>query len=161
MVVNPGVILGAGIWHYGTGSLFKKAHNGLKYYTSGTIGLITAEDVTALMIALMKSNIINERYVLVAENWTYKAFLQTLAESVNTKKPEKLAKPWLLFLGWKLDWLKHKLTGKRRQLTKHIAISLATEKNYRSEKIKSALNHNFKDVNTAIHAIGALYLKQD
>ena len=70
VVVNPGVILGAGIWHYGTGSLFKKAHNGLKYYTSGTIGLITAEDVTVLMIALMKSNIINERYVLVAENWT-------------------------------------------------------------------------------------------
>lgn len=161
VVVNPGIILGAGIWNYGTGSLFKKAHKGLKYYTSGTVGLITVEDVTTLMIALMKSAIINERFVLVAENWTYKAFLQTLAESVNTKKPEKLAKSWLLFLGWKLDWLKHKLTGKRRQLTKHIAISLATEKNYSSEKIKTALNYNFKDVKTAIREIGALYLKQD
>lgn len=160
VIVNPGVILGAGIWHFGTGSLFKKAHKGLKYYTSGTIGLIGVDDVTSIMIALMKSDIVNDNFVLVSENWTYKQFLQTLALSVNAKKPEKLASAFILNLGWKLDWLVHKLTGKRRKLTKHIAMSLDSETYYSSEKLKATLNYNFKPIEETIFEIGALYLKR-
>ena len=159
VVVNPGVILGAGIWHYGTGSLFKKASKGLKYYTAGTVGLVAIEDVISIMMKLMESTIINKRFVLVAENWTYKDFLQALAKSVGAKTPKKLAKSNLLSIGWRLDWLKHKLTGKRRQLTKHIAKSLKTKKHYNSDKIKTALNYKFKTVNETIDAIGKHYLK--
>lgn len=159
VVVNPGVILGAGIWHYGTGSLFKKAKNGLKYYTSGTVGLVSVDDVVTIMINLMDSNIINQRFILVAENWTYKNFLQALAKAVKTNPPNKLASRKLLNIGWKLDWLKHKLTGKRRQLTKHIAKSLATKTHYSSDKIKTALNYKFKAVDDTISAIGKHYRK--
>lgn len=159
VIVNPGVILGAGIWQYGSGSLFKKAHEGLKYYPAGTIGLIAIEDVTSIMIALLKSNIVNERYILVAENWTYKQFLQTLAKSANSKEPQKMASNNFLQFAWRLDWLKHKIIGKRRQLTKQIAHSLSTETNYNSNKIKTALNYSFKDVNKSITEVGYLYLK--
>ncbi|MFG6687207.1 NAD-dependent epimerase/dehydratase family protein [Mariniflexile sp. HNIBRBA6329] len=161
VIVNPGVILGAGIWKFGTGSLFKKAHKGFKYYTSGTLGLIDVDDVTSIMIALMKSDISNENFVLIAENWTYKQFLQGLAESVQTNPPKKLASPFLLSLGWKLDWLNHKLTGKRRQLTKHLTTSLSSETYYSSEKVKDALNYKFKDIRKTILEIGDSYLKQD
>lgn len=160
VIVNPGVILGAGIWHFGTGSLFKKAHKGFKYYTSGTIGLIAVNDVVSIMTRLMKNDITNERFVLVAENWTYKQFLQTLAQSVQTSPPKKLASALLLNIGWKLDWLKHKLTGKRRQLTKHLSGSLMSETNYSSDKLKTALNYNFKDMKETIFEIGDSYLKQ-
>ncbi|WP_298494205.1 NAD-dependent epimerase/dehydratase family protein [uncultured Algibacter sp.] len=159
VVVNPGVILGAGIWHYGTGSLFKKAKNGLKYYTSGTVGLVSVDDVVTIMMQLMDSNIINQRFILVAENWTYKDFLQALAKAVKTNPPNKLASSKLLNIGWKLDWLKHKLTGKRRQLTKHIAKSLATKTHYSSDKIKTALNYKFKAVDDTISSIGKHYQK--
>ena len=159
VVVNPGVILGAGIWRYGTGSLFKKVHKGLKYYTSGTVGLIAVEDVVNIMIALVHSQIKNERFVLVAENWSYKDFLEAVAESVSVKPPKKLANKRLLRLAWKLDWLKHKLTGKRRQLTKHIAKSLITETHYSSKNIKIALNYKFTAIGKAISSIGKQYLK--
>lgn len=161
VIVNPGVILGAGIWRFGTGSLFKKAKKGFKYYTSGTVGLVAVDDVTSIMIALMKSDITNENYVLVAENWTYKQFLQTLAQAVNAKKPEKLAGSTLLNFAWKLDWLKHQLTGKRRQLTKHIAKSLATETFYSSKKLNDTMPYHFKPIEATIYEIGDLYLKQD
>jgi len=161
VIVNPGVILGAGIWKFGTGNLFKKAHKGLKYYTSGTIGLVAVEDVVTIMTDLMKGVIVNERFVLVAENWTYKQFLQTLALAVNAKKPEKMASLFLLSIAWKFDWLRHKLFGKRRQLTKNLATSLTTETYYDSEKLKSALNYTFKDINDTIYKIGDFYLKQD
>ena len=161
VIVNPGVILGAGIWKFGTGNLFKRADKGLKYYTSGTVGLIAVEDVVTIMIALMKSALVNERFVLVAENWTYKQFLQALALAVKAKKPEKMASPFLLSFAWKFDWLRHKLTGKRRQLTKNLAASLTTETHYSSEKIKSALNYTFADINDTIYKIGDCYRKQD
>ncbi|MCR8666910.1 NAD-dependent epimerase/dehydratase family protein [Aestuariibaculum sp. M13] len=160
VIVNPGVILGAGIWKYGTGHLFKRALNGLKYYTSGTIGLVDVKDVIEIMTQLMKSDISNERFVLVAETWSYKNFLQALATSVDGKIPEKLASKSLLSMAWRLDWLKHVLTGKRRQLTKHLTTTLSSNKEYSSSKIKTALNFKFKAVNTTITEVGYLFLKE-
>ncbi|CAH8284742.1 nucleoside-diphosphate-sugar epimerase [Mariniflexile fucanivorans] len=161
VIVNPGVILGAGIWRFGSGSLFKKAHEGFKYYTAGTVALIAVSDVVTIMTNLMKSTITSERFVLVAKNWTYKRFLQTLAQSVNATPPRKLAGAFLLSIAWKLDWLRHQLTGKRRQLTKHLTSSLMSETDYSSEKLKVALNYNFKPIEETILEIGANYLKQD
>jgi nucleoside-diphosphate-sugar epimerase len=161
VMVNPGVILGAGIWRYGSGSLFKKAHKGLTYYTSGSIGLVDVADVVAIMIALTKSSITNERFILVAENWSYKDFLQAMAKAVNAKPPVKLASIVLLQIGWRLDWLKHKLFRSRRQLTKHLAVSLCNQKTFSNAKIKSQLPYNFKPVSKSITEIGELYLKQN
>ena len=160
IIVNPGVILGAGIWRYGSGSLFKKAHNGLKYYTSGSIGLVDVEDVVFAMIALTKSDVSNERFILIAENWTFKDFLQAMAISVHASPPNKIAPQWLLQIAWRLDWLTHKLTRKRRRLTKHLVMSLSSKKTYNTTKIKSYLNFEFKKINECITEIGQLYLKQ-
>lgn len=160
VIVNPGVILGAGIWRYGTGSLFKKAHKGINYYTAGTVGLVDVKDVVSVMIALLKSDIKNERFILVTENWSYKQFLQAMAKSVNAKLPKKEAAHWMLQLAWKLDWLKHKLTGKRRRLTKQLVTSLHTETNYSNAKIKTALDFEFTPINESIVTVGNLYLKQ-
>lgn len=161
VIVNPGVILGAGIWHFGTGNLFKRTKKGLKYYTAGTVALVDVSDVVNAMILLLNSSIKNERFVLVAENWTYKQFLQALAKSVNATPPKKIASSFLLNIAWKLDWLKHKLTGKRRQLTKHLSKSLRSETYYSSEKFKAAFSYNFKAVETTISAIGTTFLKQN
>lgn len=160
VIVNPGVILGAGIWRYGSGNLFKKARKGIAYYTSGSIGLIDVKDVVSIMIALVKSHVKNERFILVAENWTYKNFIQHMAKSVGAKPPKKLAKSWLLGIAWRLDWLTHKVMGNRRQLTKHIATSLSASKNYSSKKIKDTLDYDFIPINESITTIGCLYQKQ-
>lgn len=160
VIVNPGVILGAGIWRYGSGSIFKKVHKGLKYYTSGSVGLVSVTDVVDIMIQLLKSDIKNERYILVAENLSYKSFLQTIAKALNVKPPSTLAQPWLLQIGWRLDWLKRKLTGKRRSLTKHLAQSLDTQKNYSNAKITETLTYEFEPIREVISKTGNLYLKQ-
>jgi len=160
VIVNPGVILGAGIWRYGSAGLFKKAYKGIKYYTSGSIGLVDVQDVVSVMILLTKSSIKNERFILIAENWKYKDFLQNMALSVNTSPPKKMASPLMLQLAWRLDWLNHKLRGKRRQLTRQLVTSLSTDKSYDNTKIKSYTNFEFKNVSKSIIEIGQLYLKQ-
>ena len=161
VIVNPSVILGAGFWEDGSGSLFKKARNGFNYYTKGTINLVDVEDVVSIMIQLLNSDIKNERFILVAENWPYKRFLKVLSQSVGAKPPRKLAKPWLLDIVWRLDWLRHTLTGKKRQLTKHLSKSLSSETSYSNAKITSALKIEFNSIEETIFKVGLLYQKAE
>lgn len=159
VIVNPGVILGSGFWDSGTGNLFEKAKKGFRFYTAGTIALVGVDDVTAVMITLMQSEITNERFILVAEHWTYKRFLEALAKSVNGKPAKKLAPSWLLSIGWRLDWLKTKFTGMRRMLTQNLVCTLSTDTRYNSDKIKTALKYNFKAVEDVITETGLRFLK--
>ena len=159
VIVNPGVILGAGFWENGTGRLFVKAKKGFSFYTSGNIALVGVEDVVSIMITLMQSDIKSERFVLVAEHWSYKYFLNRLAEVVEGKGPNKLASNLVLSFGWRLDWLKTKLTGAKRQLTHNLVKTLSTNTQYNSDKIKTALKFNFKAVDDVVSEIGTHYLK--
>jgi len=161
VIVNPGVILGFGFWDNGTGNLFKKAQKGFKFYTSGTIALVSVEDVVKVMIDLMHSDIVNERFVLIAEHWTYKRFLETLAKSVNGNPPKRLAPNWLLNIVWQMDWLKTKFTGARRQLTRNLSRTLSTDTRYDTGKLKTVLNFKFEAIEDVILETGRhLYQKK-
>lgn len=160
VVVNPGVIIGGGIWSHGSGNIIKKVYKKIPYYTSGSIGCIDVKDVVNIMITLQQSDIINERYVLVAENVSYKTFLSTIAEKLNVEPPKKEAKPWLLAIGWRLDWLSHKLFGKRRVLVKQMVASLFNQAHFSNNKIKQALNYNFISIKNSIERVAKEYLSE-
>lgn len=160
VIINPGFIVGSGIWRYGSGSIFKRVYTGLPYFTKGSVGYISIDDVVDTLIALMESDIKNERFILVAESWTYKKFLQTVAMELKVSPPKKMAKTWLLQIGWRLDWLRHKLTGKRRGLTRHLATILESNSSYNSEKIKHSLNIQFKPIDESIRSVAKQLLKE-
>ncbi|MEJ2113615.1 MAG: SDR family oxidoreductase, partial [Flavobacteriaceae bacterium] len=158
VIVNPGVVIGAGIWRYGSGSIFNKVFKGNSYFTKGTIGLVDIEDVVNIMIILVQNNIKNERFILVGEIWTYKKFLQTIASNLNVALPKKEAKLWQLQMIWRLDWLINKLNGRRRRLTKQLARALVTEKIYNNNKITGTINYTFKPVEESITEVSRLFL---
>jgi nucleoside-diphosphate-sugar epimerase len=160
IMVNPGVIIGPGIWKYGSGNIFKKVYNGLPYYTEGTVGYVDVFDVVNCMIKLLESNIKNDRFILVAENWTYKKFIDQIATTLNVKAPTKKANSFLLNLGWRFDWMHHKLTGKRRSLSKQLAITLVSKSAYDNTKIKTQLDYTFKPIDKSIEAVSAIFLKE-
>lgn len=160
IVVNPGVILGPGFWHGGgSGSLFKKIYKGMTHFTRGVTGYIDVFDVVNCMTHLMTSNTKNEGFILVSENLSFKDFLQKVANALDRKPPKKEAKPWLLEIGWRMDWLNSKLLGKRRQLSKQMARSITTKTKYDNSKIRGILNYNFKSIDESIEDNSKLYLK--
>ena len=159
VIVNPGVIIGPGIWKYGSGSLIKTVHKELKYYTAGSTGFISVKSVVDSMVGLMQSSIKNERFILVSNNWSYKQFLTACSKSLDVKPPQKEAKNSILQLGWRLDWLAHKLTGKRRRLTKHLVTALNTNTVYDNSKLTSHLDINLEPIGQAINETSKLYLE--
>ena len=159
IIVNPGVIIGPGIWNYGSGSIIKTVHNNLKYYTSGSVGYVAVNDVVNALFSLMQSDVKNERFILVSKNWTYKKFLIFCAKALQVDSPKKEAKNWLLQIGWRLDWLKHKTTGKRRILTKQLAESLVSQSQFNGSKIKAHLTFEYSNLEAEIKETCELYLK--
>lgn len=102
VVVNPGIILGAGAWKKGSCRLFENIYKGLKFYTNGVNGFIGVENLADIMVSLAFSEVKNERFVMVAENLTYKELFDTMAEGLGVKAPSIEMKasylPWATVL---------------------------------------------------------------
>ena len=160
IIVNPGIILGAGYWNGGSsGNMFKRMHNGMSYYTTGITGFVDVWDVVNAMQWLMTSTIKNEGFILVAESLSFKTVQTKIAEALEVKPPTKEAKPWLLGIAWRLDWLNQKLFGKRRSLSKQAAKSTIRISKYDNTKLKNALDFEFKPINTSIDEVSQLFQK--
>ncbi|WP_299777796.1 NAD-dependent epimerase/dehydratase family protein [uncultured Formosa sp.] len=153
VIINPGVILGGGNWNQGSGNLFKRVYNNLKYYTNGITGIVAVNDVVTIMIALMKTDVKNESYILVSEHWSFKQLLQTIATHLGVNIPKKSVQPWQAEMGWRLDWLRHKLTGKKRVLSRQIAQTINSKSTYSSDKITSLLHYKWTPIEDSIQVI--------
>tara|TARA_R110002049_G_scaffold113889_2_gene264663 strand:- start:3669 stop:4688 length:1020 start_codon:yes stop_codon:yes gene_type:complete len=160
VIVNPGIIIGAGYWNGGSsGNLFKRIYKGMPYYTKGITGYVDVWDVVTIMQQLINSGVKNESFVLVAESLSFKNVQTKIANSLNVKPPKKEAKSWLLGIAWRLDWLNHKLLGKQRNLSKQAAKSTISITNYDNSKLKNTLDFKFKPIDKSINEVSQLYLK--
>ncbi|WP_372744923.1 SDR family oxidoreductase [Lutibacter sp.] len=159
VIVNPGVILGAGFWHNGSGLFFSKIYKGLKFYSKGITGFVAVTDVVKIMIQLMNSNIKNERFILISENVSFKNVFDLIALNFNKKAPSIKVTKLLSEIGWRLDWVRSVLTNSTPLLTKQSAKSIHNKHYYSSEKIQKALNFQFEKVDDTIKKVCKLYTK--
>jgi nucleoside-diphosphate-sugar epimerase len=157
VIVNPAIILGAGFWRSGSGSLFRTIKKGLKYYTKGILSYVDVKDVVSVMIQLMNSDVKSERFILVAENWSLEKFTKVTAKALNVKPPQKEAGSFLLGIAWRMDWWRQFFTGKSRKLTKQTAQSIQSQSFFDSSKIQNTLNFTFTPVEESIERVGKRY----
>ena len=156
VIVNPGVILGAGFWEQGSGEYFSRVKKGISFYTNGTTAYVGVSDVVKAMIRLMQSTISGERFVVISENLTFKNVIFEIADSLHVKRPSREAKFWLLAISWRMDWLLSTLFGTKRKLSKYSAHSLQSKEIISNQKIKNALNFEFQSMTDVIKEIVSL-----
>ncbi len=160
VIVNPGIILGAGFWHQGSGALFSKIEKGFSFYSEGVMGFVSVNDVIKVMLLLMKSGIVNERYILVAENSSFKNIFYQIAENFGKNPPSIKVTKLMSAIGWRLEKLKSIFTNVPETLTKHAAKSIHDKRYYSSEKIQKDLNFDFEATPDTIKSVCALYKKE-
>lgn len=160
IIVNPGVILGpipkTKNKQQGSAELYLKVANGLSFYTLGSTGFITVDDVVKISHQLMNSEIKNERFTLIADNIVFKNILDTIAEALKVKKPSIHAKPLFMNFLWMADGIFSTLFFQKRRLTKATAKASYSKNLYSNEKIKTALGTVFTDVHQYVRDISKL-----
>ena len=144
VIVNPSVVLGGDFADRGSGLLYKKVADGLRYYPAGATGFVGVDDVVRAMVQLQFSEVAGERFVLNAENLTYKAILERIAKQLGVKAPTKCVSHQMLRFLARLDGVLSFLHLKKRTLTLASADALGTITTYNGEKIKKYIDFNYE-----------------
>ena len=153
VIVNPGVIFGAGFLNQGSGLFFSEIKKGFPFYTNGSTAFVGVTDVVTIMIKLMNSDSVGERFTVVSKNLTFKEVIFSIAENLKVSKPKVEAKPWMLSIAWRLDWLVSTFFRTKRRLSKYTAHSLHNSDFISNEKIKNALNYEFQSIDSVIKEV--------
>jgi len=161
VIVNPGVIIGPGFWGFGSGALFTTANKGYKFYPPGGTGFVTVHDVVRIMVALMDSQIQNERFITISKNLTFEEILQKLTKSLNKPQPKIQLKYWQLQIGKVGDLLWSAITGKTRRITKNSIYSMKHRDAYSSDKIKDFINFEFESLDPTIDFSCSQFVKEN
>ena len=135
VIVNPSVILGAGNWEHGSSKIFQTVYKEFPWFTEGVTGFVDVEDVVKAMVELTNSPIINERFILSAENRTYKDLFSTIAKSFGKNPPHKKVTPFMANLVRRLEYFKSLFSNEEPLLTKETAEAALMIINYRNEKL--------------------------
>ena len=160
VIVNPGIIIGPGFWHTGSGTLFKMVAKGQKWYPPGGTGIVTINDVIKAMTGLMASDVQNERFILVNKNMSYKEIFSIIAREFDKTVPARELQLWQLRILLPLDWLRATLLGKSRRITKDNLRSVSRKKMYDGQKIMDSLPFTYELISEAVY-FGCLIYKKE
>lgn len=158
VIVNPSNILAP----YKLTNGIKKAirflkNNGIKRYTTGLKAYVDIDDLVEIMIKLMNSDISSERFIVSAENVTFKHLIDTINSYWN-HPPSSIEinnysiKPFKIIASLALIG---------REISPQQAIYyLMNNDAYSNDKIRNALGYKFKPINESIINILNLYEKE-
>ena len=158
VIVNPGVIIGPGFWNSGSGLLFKRVYNGLKYHFPQVTGFVGVRDVVKVMQQLMTAPVQNEQFILVSENLPFHEVFRKVASSIGKPAPTKQLKPWMVYFGWVFEKISGFFTGGEKHLTRRqSAESLFEESFYSSKKIEQEIGFKFEYLEAVINRTGRIF----
>jgi dihydroflavonol-4-reductase len=160
-IVNPSIILGEGNWNNSSCALFKKAYESFAYYTNGANGFVDVKDCATAMHLLMTSNISNQRFILNGINTSYKNIFTLMANAMQTKAPNKLAKPWMSSLMVIIYGIRKLFTGKKSLITTETARTAHSIYKYDNAALLQALPmFNFTPIEQTIQRACKYYISE-
>ncbi len=160
LIVNPGIIIGAGDFTRGTGKMFETAFHAIQFYTPGVSGFVDVRDVSKAVLLLMDKNLFNERFILVAENYEFRKFYDEAAEVFHNPKPKFNTPFWMATLGYTWLGLLSRLTGRPPLITRETTAAAYRKYFYDNTKIRKVLDMEFIPVKETIRWACSLYPDQ-
>jgi dihydroflavonol-4-reductase len=139
VIVNPSLILGAGDWNSGSSKIFKSLYDEFPWYTDGIAGFVDVRDVARAMIELMESDVVNQRFIISAENRSFKDVFTLIAKAFGKKEPRKQVTPFLASVVWRLEAVKALFSGQTPLVTKETAASAQAKVTFDTSKLNKFL----------------------
>jgi dihydroflavonol-4-reductase len=160
VIVNPSVILGPCTQNSSLGIVIRRVGEGLSFYPPGSEGFVDVRDVAAIMVELMKSDISGERFILNAENRSFRDILGLIAQELGKKPPMFRITPIFGRTITITEFIRALLTGTPRQISQQAIRLASSEMLYSNEKIVKKLGVEFIPVEEAVKNMIRNYAKQ-
>ena len=109
----------------------------------------------------MESNVKNEKYVVSAENLSYKEVLGLIADGLGKKRPGFKVNKFIAFVARYFFKMKSLITGKPPIITKETAGTAMRIYLYSSKKFITASNMKFDGIKDTISDICSIYKKNN
>lgn len=158
-IINPSTIIGGGIWSSSSCQLIQRAANGLRYYPSGSSGFVDVRDVAQAAIAVMESDQVGERYIVSAENRSYKNLFATLSNALGIPPPQRAMPNWLLSFAAGAERIRCALTHKEPLITREVIRNVQSTYYYHNDKIVNDLSFQFRSLDQSLQDTAKVYLK--
>ncbi len=159
IIVNPSVIIGPIDWKRSSGRLFYSVRRGMPFYTNGITGFVDVRDVSEALMVLLKSDAVNERFILNGENLSFKDFFTKVAHALNKRPPFMEISEWVTGFGWRINLFLCYISGKAPAITKDTARAAHNKSFYSSRKFSKQFNFSFRSIDEAVKNT-ALWYKQ-
>jgi dihydroflavonol-4-reductase len=154
VIVNPTIILGVGDWQTGSLAMFRNAWNEFPWYTEGVSGFVYAADVAEAMIQLMKSTVSGQRYIVSAENLTYREVFTKMALAFGKRPPHRKVPDWITGIVWRVEKIKSKIAGQDPLLTKETAETAKLKVYFDNSKLLNELKgFQFQSIQQTIQEV--------
>ncbi|MCB0660153.1 MAG: NAD-dependent epimerase/dehydratase family protein [Saprospiraceae bacterium] len=157
-IFNPSMILGAGDWEKSTAQLWKKIYHGLAWFGTGTTGWVAATDVSDIIVQSIQMETNGERYILSAENKSYKEVFASIAKTLDKRPPTK---PLIGFAAKAMafvEFIRSALTNSTPIITKETIESTSVNSRYDNEKSKQTFGIQYKDIYQTIKETSTQFL---
>ena len=158
-MVHPSVIIGPGLWNKGSGEFFSLINKGFPFYPGGVTGFVDVRDVSNILLKLMDKDICNEKFIVSAENLSYKEFFNLISQHLGVKPPKWEVKPWMGEIAWRLQKVLAWLSGSSPSITKETVRSGNRTTRFDNSKIGNRLNFKFIPIDQSIKENCKFYLK--
>ena len=150
VIVNPSIIIGAGNWQESSLVIFKTINKGLKFYASGANAFVDARDVAKIMVELVNKNVINERFLCVGANTSFKTLFDLIALKMGKKPPRYKVAPFFMEIAWRVAVLWAYITFSTPVLTKSSARNAFKTIKFSNSKIKNILGYEFSSLEDSV-----------
>ena len=88
LIVNPGLVVGAGNWGESSTTIILSCENGMTFYPSGSNGFVSADDIARFCLEGMDKSWFDGRYLLISENLPFKRFFELTTEAFGSSSPK-------------------------------------------------------------------------
>ena len=86
-ILNPSLIITPGYFDRSSAGIFSRIYKKMKYYPTGTNGVVGVRDAAKLAILLLESDKSNVRLIACAGNLSYKKLFELVANNFGKHKP--------------------------------------------------------------------------